>query len=524
MGNESQSSLGDATDTDSESESCIQINQLRSASMIQIPVMLGGIPIEAVVDTAAEVTIISDRVYKELNWTGPIIKQVLLQTAGRELKIKGFIIGPLALQIGSHVYEEEVYVATIEDKMLLGLDFLRRNKMSINLGQEEGYLEVNEQKIPFVLKDKLKKGTQKEPKASRVRVCQRTIIPPNTAKIVTCASKCQKTDYMVEPITVGEITMPRTLHQKNQQPRICMLNLTDRNIVIKANQRIGEAYQVSPITPADNAKLQKIEVTDPSNVVPDHLENLINSSKQNLSDREGKLLEDLILEYQDVFAKDDYDLGEFTEIKHSIITGDAKPVKQRMRKTPLGFVKEEQAHLDKMLKAKVIQPSKSEWASAPVLIRKRDGSVRWCVDYRELNKVTEKDSFPLPLVENCIDTLARNKYFSKLDANSAYWQVQIRKEDQKKTAFLTKYGLFEFVRMPFGLCNAPATYCRVMNLILRGLTWEIVLVFLDDILVLGQDFKSHLENLWRVLQRFREYGLRMKPNETEEMYPFSARS
>ena len=105
MGNESESSLGDATDTDSESESCIQINQLRSASMIQIPVMLGGIPIEAVVDTAAEVTIISDRVYKELNWTGPIIKQVLLQTAGRELNIKGFIIGPLALQIGSHVYE-----------------------------------------------------------------------------------------------------------------------------------------------------------------------------------------------------------------------------------------------------------------------------------------------------------------------------------------------------------------------------------------------------------------------------------
>ena len=264
-----------------------------------------------------------------------------------------------------------------------------------------------------------------------------------------------------------------------------MLNLTDRNIVIKANQRIGEAYQVSPITPADNAKLQKIEVTDLSNVVPDHLEDLINSSKQNLSDREGKLLEDLILEYQDVFAKDDYDLGDFTEIKYSIITCDAKPVKQRMRKTPLGFSKEEQAHLDKMLKAKVIQPSKSEWASAPVLIRKRDGSVRWCVDYRELNKVTEKDSFPLPIVEDCIDTLAGNKYFSKLDANSEYWQVRIRKEDQKKTAFLTKYGLFEFVRMPFGLCNAPATYCRVMNLILRGLTWEIVLAFLDDILVMG---------------------------------------
>ena len=95
-----------------------------------------------------------------------------------------------------------------------------------------------------------------------------------------------------------------------------------------------------------------------------------------------------------------------------------------------------------MLKAKVIEPSKSEWASAPVLIRKRHGSVCWCIDYRELNKLTEKDSFPLPLVEDCIDTLAGNVYFSKLDASSAYWQVHIKKEDKKKTAFITKYGLF----------------------------------------------------------------------------------
>ena len=137
--------------------------------------------------------------------------------------------------------------------------------------------------------------------------------------------------------------------------------------------------------------------------------------------------------------------------------------------TPFGFAGELKVHLDKMLKSKVIQPSNSELASAPVLIQKWDGTVRWCVDYREINKATEKDSFPLPLVEDCIDTLAGNVYFSKLDANSAYGQVRIKKEDQKKTAFITKYGLYEFVSMPFGLCNAPATYCRVMNLVLRGL-------------------------------------------------------
>ena len=116
-----------------------------------------------------------------------------------------------------------------------------------------------------------------------------------------------------------------------------------------------------------------------------------------------------------------------------------------------------------MLGAGGIRPSMSEWASAPVLIRKRCGSVRWYVDYRLLNALTTKDVFPLPLVDECLDTLVGNVLYSKLDANSAYWQVKIKPEDCSKTAFITKYGLFEFARMAFGLCNSPATYARVIN-------------------------------------------------------------
>lgn len=96
-----------------------------------------------------------------------------------------------------------------------------------------------------------------------------------------------------------------------------------------------------------------------------------------------------------------------------------------------------------MLKAGVIPPSTSLWSSAPVLIRKRDGGVRWCIDYRKLNAVTVKDVYLLPLIDDCLDVLANNLWFSKLDANSAYWQIKIKEEDQKKTAFITKYGLFE---------------------------------------------------------------------------------
>ena len=163
-----------------------------------------------------------------------------------------------------------------------------------------------------------------------------------------------------------------------------------------------------------------------------------------------------------------------------------------------------------MLEAGVIEPSTSEWASPPVLIRKRDGNIRWCVDYRALNKVTKKDVFPLPLIEECIDTLSGNVWFSKLDANSAYWQVKIDDEDKCKTAVITKYGFFQFAKMPFGLCNVPSTFTRVMNLVLRGLHWKTVLAFLDDILVLGKNFEDHLQNLEDVFRRFRSYGLKLK--------------
>ena len=184
-----------------------------------------------------------------------------------------------------------------------------------------------------------------------------------------------------------------------------------------------------------------------------------------------------------------------------------------MRRTPISFANEEKAHLDKMEKAGVIQPSNSEWASAPVLVRKRDGNVRWCVDYRGLNTLTTKDVYPLPLIDECMDTLAGNLWFSKLDANSAHWQVKIREQDRKNTAFITKYGLYEFVRMTFGLCNAPATFSRVMNLVPRGLTWDIVLAFLDDIIVLGKSFTDHLNNIKEVLTRLRSYRLKLKPSK-----------
>jgi hypothetical protein len=145
-----------------------------------------------------------------------------------------------------------------------------------------------------------------------------------------------------------------------------------------------------------------------------------------------------------------------------------------------------------------------------VLIRKRNGSVRWCIDYRALNEVTVKDVFPLPLVDDCLDNLASSVWFSKLDANSAYWQIWIKEEDRKMTAFITKYGLFEHVRKGFGLTGAPAIYARTISLVLRRLTWKTVLDFVYNILIMETSFDDHLVNLREALLRFGDYGLKLK--------------
>lgn len=184
-----------------------------------------------------------------------------------------------------------------------------------------------------------------------------------------------------------------------------------------------------------------------------------------------------------------------------------------MRRTPLGFEKEEEEHLGKMLQCGVIRPSTSEWASPPVLVRKKDGSVRWCIDYRALNSVTVKDAFPLPLISECLDTLSETSFLSTLDLASGYWQIEIAEPDRHKTAFIMKHGLFEHTRMGFGLCNAPSTFQRAMQWVLQGLTWKEVLAYLDDVVVVGKDFNQHLNSVREVFSRFRNHSLKLKPKK-----------
>ena len=258
-----------------------------------------------------------------------------------------------------------------------------------------------------------------------------------------------------------------------------------------------------------------IKIPDPQDTsdIPEHLKDLYLRSITYLTPEQSHEVRKLLIEFQDVFARHDLDVGEFTALYHRIATGNADPIKMRMRRTPLGFEAEEREHLQKMLKQKIIRPSESEWAAAPVLVRKKDKGLRYCIDFRKLNDVTKKDAFPLPLIDECLDSLSGNMFFSTFDLASGYWQILIHPDDCHKTAFVTRYGLFEHIRMPFGLCNAPSTFQRAMNLVLRGLTWNEVLAYLDDTIVLGKSFDHHVENIRKTLLRFRQYNLKLKPKK-----------
>ena len=141
---------------------------------------------------------------------------------------------------------------------------------------------------------------------------------------------------------------------------------------------------------------------------------------------------------------------------------------------------------------------------------RKDGKVRWCIDYRSLNNVTTKDAFPLPNISECLDISWNTMFFSTLVMSSGYYQISIDEEDRAKTAFLTKYGLYEHCCMPFGLYNAPATFQRAIMLILKSLTWKEVLAYLNDIMILGYSFDDHLDNIVQVREKFRKYILKLK--------------
>ncbi|CAH8498619.1 unnamed protein product [Dicrocoelium dendriticum] len=243
----------------------------------------------------------------------------------------------------------------------------------------------------------------------------------------------------------------------------------------------------------------------------DRVDTFIRSLAVPTDERTLGKLKEVLLAHSDAFAWQTGDLGRTSVVKHLIDTGNTTPIKTHPRRIPVHWQGELQKLIDEMLKKEVIRPSTSPWAAPVVLVKKKDGGFRLCVDYRRLNEVTRKDAYPLPRIDDLFDTLGGSAYFSTLDLVSGYWQVEVEESDRAKTAFVIPSGLYEFQTMPFGLSNAPATFQRLMQKVLHDLIPHKCLVYLDDVIVHGRTKDEHLSNLAEVLTCLINVGLKLQP-------------
>ena len=225
-------------------------------------------------------------------------------------------------------------------------------------------------------------------------------------------------------------------------------------------------------------------------------------------------IKQLLTKHEDIFSTGETDIGHCTFVKHSINLTDDTPFKQRHRRIPPAMIDEVRAHIEQLASSGVIRPSHSPWASNVVLVRKKDGKLRMCVDYRQLNNRTVKDSYALPRIEEILDTLAGSKYFSVLDMKSGYHQVEVLEEHKCRTAFTVgPLGFWEFNRLPFGLSNSPATYQRLMEQCLGDLNMKICAIYLDDLIIFSSTLEEHLDRLDQVLKRLKECNLKLNPKK-----------
>ena len=350
------------------------------------------------------------------------------------------------------------------------------------------------------------KNAQKEP----------IIVKPNSSVVVTglidkpldhaptCADMSPVLDERLGSLLDITPTVINYQGKKTGFIDVYVDNITTQTVVIPPRATLCELQPVSRVPgnpygeeiPSDSV-LSKMNLDSPL---------LTPAEKETLTRR--------LWVHVDKFSTGDTDMGHHTKVQHEIHLTNTHPFKERHRRIPPGMLHQVREHLQQMLDSGIIRPSQSPWSSEVVWVRKKDGSLRQCVDYRKLNERTIKDSYCLPRIEELLDSLAGSQYFSVLDLKSGYHQVEIAEKHKERTAFsVAPLGFYEYNRMAMGLANAPATYQRLMENVLGDLHLNICMVFLDDIIVFGNTFQEHMDRLEQVLVRLGDNGLKLNPKK-----------
>jgi len=397
-------------------------------------------------------------------------------------------------------------------EIMLGEDFLSSNKAVWNFAS--GQLCMQGKEFPMYA------ARSSGAWSRRVVVSENTIIPASCEMVIT--AKQQHRNLHTTEVDSSGIWMTENGDMK------CGLKLA--RILVDGNSDSVPIRLINPNTAP--VKLSRGTVLTNLSEVEDIMEEAISGSErtdegiihvqpimsavpEEISESTKLKLQDLLIEYKDIFSQHEYDLGYTDLITHHIDTRDHHPVRQPLRRQPPLYQQIIKEQTEQMLAAGVIEPSDSEWASNVVLVKKRDGKMRYCIDYRGVNTLTKKDSFPLPRIDQCLDTLNGSQYFSTFDLTSGYHQVGMAPEDADRTAFVTRDGLFRFKKLPFGLTNAGATFSRLMCRVLQGINFVTCLAYLDDIVIFSTSEQQHIERLTQLFERIRIAKLKFKPSKCQ---------
>lgn len=351
-----------------------------------------------------------------------------------------------------------------------------------------------------------------------------TIIPPYQCKMVKIAiPSCNKNSYKNRLVEFSGVShsslnfLPGILDISVKEVLIAVLNPSEKEQHVRKNFIVGS---ISDLGSRDGQVCiqqgtPEFTLIDPEvywDVEKIKLEFEISTLPLS-TDQQEKLIS-ILLKYPHVLSTGDNDVGLAQNITHTIELETDKPVRIPVRRFHGPLAQEIEKECADLLESGIIQYSKSPYSAPVVPVRKPDGSLRLCIDYRKLNNVTKGDSFPLPNLIDMIYNMHGNSLFTTIDLIKGYYQIGMDADSIEKTAFSTPFGQYEYTKMPFGVKNGPATFQRGMMIALAGLPWNKVMVYLDDIIILGKNFEDHLDTLEKVLIALGSNGYKLKPKKT----------
>ena len=498
----------------------------------EVTIKLGGIPVKCLADTGAQVSTITESFY-DSHFSGVLqdVSSYIKISAGNgsDIPFVGYFepdINILGTTFKAGVLVVKDPVGEIE-KRKKEVPGVVGSNISHLLKQTGG----NACSAPGFWKKALELYSEEAHSFSggTVKLCDHTVIPARSVRQVqgTVQSKplegvchhvmIERHDAYARNLPVG-VVVGRSLVSldETRQVPVQIANLSDKDCVLGRITNIGFANL------AGYSDMMIEEVGQNEVVVKPHASNLsfqevkesFHTGELSPEQRDG--LDRLLYRHRECFSRSEYDVGEcrIPGVKHEIRLTDNNPVRLPYRRVPPSQWTEVRDYIQKALDSGIIRESCSPYASPVVLARKANGDLRMCVDYRKLNAKTAKDAYPLPKIEDVLESLRGAKYFSSIDLAHGFHQVPVKDCDVEKTAFrVGTGGLFEYVRMPFGLCNAPATFMRMMDRMFGDQNFQTLLIYLDDILIPANSFQQMLERLDLVFGRLCEFGLKVKPSK-----------